>query len=540
MDFSFSLQNELWRKAPFLRLLPPLLIGILVQKTFSPQTLFLTLLFLVSLFLMIVCNCVSLFAMKGLEWVAGLAIHSAIFSLAGIICHLHQDVQVRQSACWSQNQRNLYLLRLVSEPVQKQNTWKCSGDLKWLVKNDTCYHENESIIIHFYKKPDPHTYMEGALIIFRKNLQPIENLKTAPEFDYTSYCHLHHIYAQVYLNENESISVPFEKKLSVPSILNCLRKKLLLIIKKYVPGASENSLLEALMVGYTDDLDPGILKSYADTGVIHVIAISGLHLALICQILYFILRKGGRKKYKQWLKWATIILSLWIYSILSGASPSVIRSAAMFTITLFARNVLRETILYNTLASSAFLLLCFDPNWIRDVGFQLSYGAVLGLGLFAKPISNFMTPKNKILKSIWAAISVSMAAQILTTPITIFYFHRFPSYFLIANLVAVPLSSGILVCGILLCIFSFIHPLGYFIGTLLNFAIALLNGFIKYISLLPGAVIPDLNINLFQLITIYLGLFCIYRFLFLKQKVWLITGLVIISLYELTHLFPIT
>ena len=174
-----------------------------------------------------------------------------------------------------------------------------------------------------------------------------------------------------------------------------------------------------------------------------------------------------------------MIVCLWGYSLLSGASPSVIRAAGMFSITLFAKNIFRETTLYNILAASAFLLLCFDPFWIFDTGFQLSYAAVLSLGLFSKPIRDFLPLQNKTLRVLWNAASVSMAAQILTTPISIYYFNRFPTYFLVANLVAVPLSSLILAGGILLCACSPIHPLAQFVGWILGILIKSLNGFIR-------------------------------------------------------------
>ena len=240
-------------------------------------------------------------------------------------------------------------------------------------------------------------------------------------------------------------------------MLGKLRKKILGIIKKQIPSGSENSLLEALMVGYTDDLDPGLLKSYADSGVIHIIAISGLHLALIFHILQLVLKRTGQKKTGRWIKLAGILLVLWGYSFLSGSSPSVIRSAMMFSLVLFGRNIFREAVLYNILCASAFLLICFDPNWIWDTGFQLSYAAVLSLRLFSKPVKDLIPLQNKFLAALWDAGSVSIAAQILTTPVSIFYFHRFPSYFLIANLLAVPLSSAILVGGILLNLFCLVY-----------------------------------------------------------------------------------
>ncbi len=185
----------------------------------------------------------------------------------------------------------------------------------------------------------------------------------------------------------------------------------------------------------------------------------------------------------------------------------------MFSLVLFARNLLREPVLFNNLSSSAFLLLCFDPYWLWDTGFQLSYAAILGLGLFAGPLEKVLTIRNRILKSVWKAVSVSLAAQVCTTPLSIFYFHQFPVYFLFANLLAVPLSSAILVGGILLCIFYDLKPFADFLGWVLNAGIRALNGIVFYFSSLPEAVIRGLVLNLTQLVIIYFIIFCLYLFL---------------------------
>jgi len=231
-----------------------------------------------------------------------------------------------------------------------------------------------------------------------------------------------------------------------------------------------------------------------------------------------------------------ITTCLWFYSLLAGASPSVIRAAMMFSLVLFARNILREASLTNTLAASAFLLLCFDPYWILDTGFQLSYAAVLGLGIFSKPLRELFPLQNKILCAVWNAASVSIAAQILTTPISIFYFHRFPVYFLIANLLAVPISSLILVGGILLCVFAFANPLASPLVWSLGLMIKFLNGFINLVSRLPGSVIGSLSLSISHLILIYFIIFCFYRFLKWKENQWLLISISGICIFQLINL----
>jgi competence protein ComEC len=521
----------IWKMAPFLRLLVPLISGILVENYFTFSVRFPAWMFCASILLLLFCNRMHFSDFFGSEWIAGLAIQLAFFSAGILLFHIHADIQVGQSPDYSGSKPNLLLLRLSGDPVQKQKAYKVVATVSWRVQNQTCFSEDEKILVYFREKPDPRQFAAGSLIIIRKPLRPIENIKGF-DFDYKRYCRLKHIYAQVFLNKNEFSFMGCLTEKSIFSRLDTIRKKLLIIIKNKIPGKSEYALLEALMVGFTDDLDPGLLKSYADTGVIHIIAISGLHLALICHILQLGLRKLGRKKLLQWVKLSVMVIILWAYSFLSGASPSVIRAATMFTLTLLAVNLTREAVLYNTLAASAFLLLCFDPNWIWDTGFQLSYLAVLSLRLFAKPVRDLLTIRNKILSAIWDAASVSISAQILTTPISIFYFHRFPTYFLIANLLAVPLSSAILIGGILLCASAMINFPGISLGPVIAFGIRFLNGFIRHISMMPGAVAGPLNCTLPQLILMYVIIFSIYRFLKAKEKSWLIAGLCFIVLFQ--------
>ncbi|HET7000582.1 MAG TPA: ComEC/Rec2 family competence protein, partial [Puia sp.] len=161
----------------------------------------------------------------------------------------------------------------------------------------------------------------------------------------------------------------------------------------------------------------------------------------------------------------------------------------------------------------------------------LSYAAVLSLGLFSKPIRDLLPLQNKILRTIWEATSVSIAAQILTTPISIYYFNRFPTYFLVANLLAVPLSSLILAGGIILCVCNPIHSLAQIIGWILGILIRILNGFIDHLSGLPGAVVANLRLSLPGVILLYAIIFCSYHFVKYRRKTWLFAGLGILAVF---------
>ena len=195
-----------------------------------------------------------------------------------------------------------------------------------------------------------------------------------------------------------------------------------------IKGDKELGLAEALLIGYKDDLDKTLVQSYTNTGVVHIIAISGLHLGLIYWLLVQLLKPLQRRKYMKWLRPVIIILGLWLFSLLAGAQPSILRSAVMFTCIVIGETIAKKTSIYNSLALSAFGLLCWNPYWLWDVGFQLSYSAVLSIIIFMRPVYNLLYVKNKILDFFWKINAVTIAAQILTLPLSIYHFHQFPVY----------------------------------------------------------------------------------------------------------------
>jgi|SRR5450432_1324502 len=527
---------RIWKQAPFLRPLLPFIAGILIENDFPIKIHLQILLLCLTLLFLIFCQLLSPAGLYGIGWISGITIHLGFFLFGCLLMNTHQDIQVGATNCSIKNKSAYLLIQILNDPVLNKKSYKCQALVKWLCTNQTCYHEHEKILIYIIKQESSMQVKAGSLLVIRNVLIPVENIKSIPDFDYKRHCRLRHIYAQVFLHAPDYAIIGKEKVHSIFTTLDTLRKKLLSIVKKYIPAKSENGLLEALMFGFTGDLDPELLKSYADAGVIHIIAISGLHLALIYHIIQIFLQRISKRKKARWFRLFLITGILWGYSLLSGASPSVIRSAMMFTLVMMAGNISREIVLYNTLAASSFLLICYDPFWIWDTGFQLSYAAVLSLRLFSKPVRALFQLHNKILSGIWGAASVSIAAQLLTTPISIYYFHRFPTYFLFANLLAVPLSSGILVCGILLCIFSFIPPMAGILGWLLGLHIRWMNGIIFYIAKLPGSIISSLYTTIPELICIYTFILCFYRYMLRKEKYWFMTGLGAVCMFQLFRL----
>ncbi|MFI5124416.1 MAG: ComEC/Rec2 family competence protein [Chitinophagales bacterium] len=527
--------SQIWKEAPFFRLLIPLAAGILLQYFLPITKSFNGLILICSALVLIFSLFLPLNASFGWSWMMGLAIQLAFLSLGRLLMISRQDVPVSFGNIPPGN--GLLIAKLENEPVKKSGSFKSLASIQGLCYDQRYYLEREKIIIYFRATHLPVNLRTGSLIIFSKTLNPVKNSDFFGGFDYRHYCRLKHIYSQVFLGVTDFSLLGEESEGFFRSCLTSWRKKLLKILKQHIPGPAETSLMEALMIGYTEDLDRSLLQSYSDTGVVHIIAISGLHLALIYQILQLLLKRIKTGKSGKWLKLVILLSSLWIFSLLTGASPSVIRSAVMFSIILLAKNLSRESIVYNSLASSAFLLLCYDPLWLWDTGFQLSYMAVLSLVIFLKPIQGLLNLRNRLLAGLWNAASVSLAAQVLTTPISIYYFHRFPNYFLISNLLAVPLSGCILIGGILLCLFSFSPLIANDLGWLLDKGIGFLNGFIQYIARLPGAITDQLTENGWQVVILYFLIYAVYNFLKTGGKKWMVSALIFTCFFLLVRIF---
>ena len=434
-----------------------------------------------------------------LSAVSGLAVTILFIALGGLLSwykNIHHDEN------WfgkHYTDKNTLVVTLLENPVEKTKSYKATASIDFILKNDSCIKTKGTIILYFKKDSSISILEYGSQLIINKPLQEIKNSGNPGGFDYKRYSLFQGITHQVYLKENEFTILPTTNKTFFQQFINTSRAKVLDILRTNIKGEKELGLAEALLIGYKDDLDKTLVQSYSNTGVVHVIAISGLHLGLIYWLLTWFFKPLQKRKLN-WLRLIFILTGLWLFSLLAGAQPSVLRSAFMFTCIVLGDSFARKSSIYNTLALSALLLLCINPYWLWDVGFQLSYAAVLSIVIFMQPIYHWFYIKNKTLDIIWKLNAVTIAAQILTVPVGIYHFHQFPLNFLLTNFLAVPLSSFILLDEILLCVISFIRPLAAIIGQFISWLIWIMNSYIERIEMLPFSLWDGLQISILQAI----------------------------------------
>jgi competence protein ComEC len=489
-----------WKKSVFIRLLPALITGIILQWQINLPFLFLNsgmfffLLFLVLYFFIPIRH---RFRFSFLNGVACLL----LFTCTG--ARLTYAQNLRNSDCWFgkyYSHSSALVVSAIEPPVIKEKSIKVLASVSEVIIGSEVLHTTGNILLYFDRNTPLSSLQYGKRFLFKKSLQEIRNSGNPGAFDYRRYCFFQGITHQVYLGQNEFIFLKETHRHPFQSFIFSLRQKIVSILKQYIRGEKETGLAEALLVGYKDDLDKSLVQAYSNTGVVHIIAISGLHLGLIYWLLVQLCKPLCRRKETIWVSPLIIISGLWLFSFLAGAQPSVLRSAVMFSCLALGEGLNRKTNIYNSLAFSAFILLCYNPYWLWDTGFQLSYVAVLSLVIFMNFIKNLFCFKSRLINAIWKLSAVTLAAQILTLPLCIYYFHQLPGCFLFTNLVAVPLSSIILMGEIILIVISVFPIAASIAGQLISFLTKCMNGFIEKIDVLPFATWGNLQVSLTQTI----------------------------------------
>lgn len=323
------------------------------------------------------------------------------------------------------------------------------------------------------------------------------------EFDYKSWLAAQNIYHQVYLKQRQLVKTNRNQGNRIIAYALALRAKQVQFYRKLLRDDDAFAMASTLILGYRADLSQETLSTYSKTGTIHALSVSGMHVGLIYLVLNWILQYLDRNKLLKLCKVAIIVSLIWFYALLTGFSPSVLRSAIMLSAFIIAKSFNRQSNSYNIISFAAFCLLIYDPFLIWDVGFQLSFLAVLGLIYLQPKIQNWWHPQNKWIDKLWGIIAMSLAAQLITFPLSIYYFHQFPIYFLMSNLfimlpVALLMYLGL---GILLGRFELLAPT-------FEWLVKFTNSGLNYIADLPLSSLSAIWINRTELLILCIALCC--------------------------------
>ena len=295
------------------------------------------------------------------------------------------------------------------------------------------------------------------------------------EFDYARYLEYRQVYHQQYVHPDQYHVLKLDPPNPLVAVSLRAAAQLDTVFRHYIKAKREYAIASALVLGIKDDVDLATKQAYTATGTTHIMAVSGLQVGLLFAAMSWLLGKlfGRLKGFRLW----SALLGLgviWTYAFLTGLSASVLRATVMFTVIIIGRTLRRQDSIFNTLGVAAFALLVWNPFLVADVGFQLSFLAVLSIVYVQPRIARWLDVEvyfyarrrpwqprlvqwawrgsGWFLDKVWQAVALSLAAQVATFGLGLYYFHQFPFSFLFSNLVAVPISSGAVYVGLVLLV----------------------------------------------------------------------------------------
>ena len=342
-----------------------------------------------------------------------------------------------------------------------------------------------------------------------QNLNPPLN---PHQFDYKNYLEKKYIYHQIFA-ENESLLKVRSNTHTLFGVANNIREHINLKLKSHHFKPDELSIINALLLGQRQDISEEVYTSYTNAGAIHILAVSGLHAGIILLILSFVFKPIERLKHGKLIKTILLVTCLWCFALIAGLSASVTRAVTMFSIFAIAINLKRPTNVYNTLAISMFIILLFKPMFLFDVGFQLSYLAVFAIVAIDPMLYNLWRPKNWFLDKYWHTLTITVSAQFGIIPVSLFYFHQFPSLFFISNLVIIPFLGLILGLGILVILLAVINLLPNFFAEIYGYIISGMNSFVAWVSKQESFLLKDIAFSLLYVFVSYFTIIALIKFL---------------------------
>lgn len=488
-------------KYPFIRLLIPLAGGIYACELFSDAVGVMRLLSFVSLAISVLFFLFFYLIKKYAgRWLWGAAVIWLLFFL-GIFITANR---VERTLLKSPGGAHAFVAYVSEQPQEKPKSILCTLHVVEYVDSVGSHAVDHKVLLYLSKDSLSQKVCWGDKLLFcSKILQPRNN-GNPQEFDYARYLSRRGVSGIAFASSDEWKWLSHEKTFDLRQKAFLCRKAIM-DIYRYLGFVADNfSVLSALTIGYKDELSEEIRQAYSTSGVSHVLALSGLHIGLLYVLLDFLLGWANRYKGLRVTKQFFIILSLWTFAFIAGLSPSVVRSVSMFSLVAFSGLFGRRSVSLNTLAVAAFFMLLYNPFYLFDIGFQLSFLSVAGIVIIQPWLYHKLNIENRFLKYLWGMITVSIAAQIVTTPLVMYYFSSFPLHFLWANLLVIPLVTLALYIAVVMLLLGFFAPLQAFIASVLDGILDLLNILVSFVEHLPVSSIENIRFTQTDVLGFYL------------------------------------
>lgn len=517
-----TVSESFFKKIPFIRITSLFLVGILFRHFLNFESHWigfaLTILILALIFLWHNSNYTTV------------KIQNVLISACILLSGVFYPNSSNEKRLSSFDRKDYYLAEVCQKPAEKAKTFQTI----LLIQNKTLA-KQEKVSAYFSKENFDSSITTGDQLVILAKPQEIRNSGNPFEIDYQSIMHQRGIWFSVYLTKGTYLKTGNHSNRLI-YLAEQTRDKLISLLTTAIPEREERSVVSALTLGYRSEIDQNTLDYFASTGAMHVLSVSGLHVALIYFILGFLLSFLKRGKTGSVIFFVVMILFLWIYAFITGFSPAVQRATVMFTFVIIGNSIRRPVNIYNSLTASVLFLILLSPEVIFDIGFQLSYLAVLGIVLIQPALYGIFEVTNPLLKWSWSLFTVSIAAQFITFPLGLFYFNQFPNLFWLSSFVVIPITTLIIWLTLVFFVFSPIHGLAMFIGMIIQKMTFVMLYLLKAMDASPLAVSKGIVLNLLQVFVLFGCISAVIIFLYSKKKTWLYTTLSLFLLFQIIEL----
>ncbi|HPS82822.1 MAG TPA: ComEC/Rec2 family competence protein [Bacteroidales bacterium] len=522
-----------WSKAPFVRILIPFIAGLLIYRSgwdIAGQSWILP-----SLLALLLASAAWIFIFKSLNtyktrFLQGAVIIYCILSFGWLTAH-YSDIRNHKDFIGNlpKNQPVELILKIDNTVEQKNSNMKTTA-AALAVRNDSGWTRcSGKILLYIANSDTAPTLAFGDVIAVKCYLNEVQNPLFNSDFNYKKYLADKNIFHQTYIRDDHYTLLEKKQGNAVMTFALSVRDKMVGILQDQLGDNDESGVVAAMLTGYRADISADMMNAYSKAGVIHIMSVSGLHVGVIYIMITAFVGLFGWFKKRKWLNVLLVLSLIWFYAFLTGLSASVLRSAVMISFVVAGTAMQRNISPYNSLAAAAFLLLVFNPGSLGEIGFQLSFVAVLGILLFQRPLYNLWHIRNKWLDKIWQLACVSMAAQLITLPFILYYFGQFPVYFLISNMIVVPLSSLVLYAGMAAVLLSWIP----FVNVAVSFGTIWLTKAMNFIVItiesLPGSVISNIYISAWPAVILVIIIALGYA-MFYRKKIRLIYPMLLLAI----------
>ncbi|NHA07057.1 ComEC family competence protein [Mucilaginibacter sp. HC2] len=452
------------------------------------------------------------------RWIGGLLMGAILFSAGWISVISYNELNNRHH--FSKTQAQYLAVSINNEPQFKNGLVRFTATIRQSINNRQTADANGTLLLTL-KDSDAIALQYGDELLIPASYTPVDPPFNPAEFNYKKYLVHQNIYYQLFLFPGQYKLLKHDTGNPFIAYALKLRQQMVVLFRQKLHDPNAIAVASTLILGYKADLSNDVLQAYSKTGTIHVLSVSGAHVAIIYLLMQWMLSFLNRYKYGRLLKMAIMILLISYYAMLTGFSPAVCRAAVMISMVIIGNTFVRHINMLNILAISALLLLLYNPFFITDVGFQLSYLSVVGLIVLQPVVYGWFQFKNKWADKLWALCSVSIAAQVITFPLSAYYFHQFPVYFLLSNLLIIIPTMVIMYSGIAYLLLAWVPWLSNALAWILEKSILLMNKALSIIEHTPFASINKIWFTTTEYLLTYALIISLFYFLY-DKKTWVL------------------